>query len=97
MRSTFIVGGSIVAAVVGLVIFGGLSGSKTSATGAAAVYDGAPGTNLAPDVVFQKLGGGTVSLASFRGQKPVVVDFLGFVVPELQTERPRAQSVVRGI
>src|SRR3989338_6468734 len=46
------------------------------------------GSQLAPDFALTKLGGGTISLAEFRGKKPVVVDFWASWCPNGRRDMP---------
>lgn len=86
-NKTLIIGAVIIFA--GLMIFvgfynrnspaasgGGVRGSQSSpGSYQAAASGGVTSKNLAPDFTLSKLDGGTISLAEFRGKKPVVVDF----------------------
>ena len=77
MSNKLLIGGVIIIAV-GLLIWGGLSNNGAPASGTASVQNSvSTGSNAhpAPDFTLQKLGGGTISLAEFKGKKPVVVDF----------------------
>jgi len=55
---------------------GGQSGSNKAAS---AIVSG--DENLAPDFTLTKLEGGELSLASFRGEKPVILDFFATWCP----------------
>lgn len=71
----------IIVIVGGLLVFGRWYGGDTTAqVPNAGIHNqvsmsNAAGNQLAPDFALVKLGGGTISLAEFRGKKPVVVDF----------------------
>ncbi|MCH7883316.1 TlpA family protein disulfide reductase [Patescibacteria group bacterium] len=45
--------------------------------------------NPAPDFSLQKLGGGTITLAEYRGKKPVVLDFWASWCPNCRRDMPK--------
>src|SRR3989344_9646414 len=49
--------------------------------------------NLAPDFTLQRLGGGTITLAEFRGVKPVVLDFWASWCPNCQRDMPKLNEM----
>ncbi|KKU81996.1 MAG: Alkyl hydroperoxide reductase/ Thiol specific antioxidant/ Mal allergen [Parcubacteria group bacterium GW2011_GWA2_47_8] len=49
--------------------------------------------NLAPDFTLQRLSGGTITLAEFRGVKPVVLDFWASWCPNCQRDMPKLNGM----
>jgi len=52
----------------------------------------APVKNLAPNFTLEKLSGGTITLSSYRGQKPVILDFWASWCHNCQRDMPRLSA-----
>lgn len=91
-NKTLIVGIIIIAG--GLLVFGRWYGGGTTVQSPnAGIHNqtsigSARGNQLAPDFSLAKLGGGTISLAEFRGKKAVVVDFWASWCPNCRRDMP---------
>lgn len=86
--------------VVGLLAFGRwYSGGSTSTPSThnyqsqqANIGSAVGNQNLAPDFSLEKLGGGSISLAEYRGKKPVVLDFWASWCPNCRRDIPHLNS-----
>lgn len=52
-----------------------------------------PDKRLAPNFTLNRLGGGTIELASYKGQKPVVLDFFATWCPNCRRDMPHLNSL----
>jgi len=96
----FIIGAVI--CVIGIFVFASIYSSNSglgsrpdrSSSGVrGSVNDTAPtqnrNQNLAPDFELELLGGGTITLSQFRGEKPVILDFFTTWCPNCQRDMPK--------
>jgi thiol-disulfide isomerase/thioredoxin len=92
MHNKFFIG-SVIVVVAGLLLWGGFSSKHSPSAGTASVSDAvsvnSAKANPAPDFTLQKLGGGTITLAEFKGKKPVVVDFWASWCPNCRRDMPK--------
>jgi len=91
MSNKLLIGGVIVI-IGGLLLIGKFSGTSTPANSTSSVQNSAANSaqaHPAPDFTLQKLGGGTISLAEFKGKKPIVVDFWASWCPNCRRDMPK--------
>lgn len=83
----------------GLFVWGAKSGpsshssaSENAALGRSHGSSGGSQAATAPDLTLQKLGGGEISLAEYRGKKSVVVDFWASWCPNCRRDMPHLNN-----
>ncbi|MCH7492514.1 TlpA family protein disulfide reductase [Patescibacteria group bacterium] len=106
MSNKFLIIGAVVL-VVGLVVYLSITDSSTTSINTTSsisdnirqLGDGevaepsGPTVELAPNFTLDKLGGGTISLADYRGVKPVVLDFWASWCPNCRRDMPRLSKM----
>jgi len=92
------------AVVIGIILVGGtVYVSRSGGGGNNETQAGKPNTavvgteqseqRLAPNFTLNQLGGGTIELASYRGQKPVVLDFFATWCPNCRRDMPHLNNL----
>ncbi len=87
MNKTFLWIG--VVAILAIVVIVGFSSTRPS-TASPATTNASPAT--APDFSLQKLGGGTIALADYKGREPVILDFWATWCPNCQRDIPHQEA-----
>src|SRR3989344_5947997 len=62
-------------------------------TKASAPTSGESAKQVAPDFSLDKLGGGTITLAEYKGRKPVVLDFWTTWCPNCKRDMPHLNAL----
>jgi len=95
--SNIIIAVIVVVVLIGIAIYatqGGNSSSNSNAdTKASTSTSGDSAKQVAPDFSLDKLGGGTITLAEYRGRKPVVLDFFATWCPNCKRDMPKLNAL----
>lgn len=101
MKNTIYIVGAMIIGVV-IIIFAirptvksesGVSSSNTTNTTAEGSIQKSPNTQTAPDFSLERLGGGTITLAEYKGRKPVVLDFWATWCPNCKRDMPKLSAL----
>ena len=87
--SNIIIAIVVVIIFIGIAIFATQGGSSSSNTETSTNSDSQLTKQVAPDFSLEKLSGGTISLAEYRGQKGVVLDFFATWCPNCRRDMPK--------
>ncbi|TSD05600.1 MAG: thiol-disulfide oxidoreductase [Parcubacteria group bacterium Greene0714_7] len=79
-------------AVAGLGVYAVATSARGSVHEQPAASNSSINTQPAPDFSLDKLGGGTVTLAEYKGRKPVVLDFWATWCPNCQRDMPHLNA-----
>jgi len=88
MSNKTLIIGSIVLAV-SLIVFGRWYSGGQSQRAVPGIRGQANVSNTAPDFSLDRLGGGKITLAEYRGKKPVVIDFWASWCPNCRRDMPK--------
>lgn len=97
MKNTlYIVGALIIGGVI--IMFAikpnnGASSSSISNVSTETSIQKEVNTQTAPDFSLERLGGGTITLAEYRGRKPVVLDFWATWCPNCKRDMPKLSAI----
>ena len=93
MNTKYLIIGFIVLIVV---LLGGakiMENQDSGVNGQANVSGNVGGTREAPAFTLSKLGGGSVTLADYRGEKPVILDFFATWCPNCRRDMPKLNKL----
>ena len=91
--SNIIIAIVIVVVFIGIAIYATQGRNKPSDTKTSSVSSGESAKQVAPDFSLDKLGGGTIALAEYKGRKPVVLDFFTTWCPNCKRNMPHLNSL----
>ena len=91
---------NIIIAIIVVVVFIGIAVYATRGRGIQGRVDASAASaseqsdkQLAPDFSLDKLGGGTITLAEYKGRKPVVLDFWATWCPNCRRDMPHLNTL----
>lgn len=91
--SNIIIAIVVVVAVIGIAVYATQGGNKPSDIKASSVSRGESAKQVAPDFSLDKLGGGTITLAEYKGRKPVVLGFFATWCPNCKRDMPHLNTL----
>jgi len=90
---TYIIASFIGMLLVGTAVYAHKSAQYSETAGAKSESGESNTERLAPNFTLDRLGGGTIELASYRGQKPVVLDFFATWCPNCRRDMPHLNTL----
>lgn len=90
--------GTVIAFIIAIILIGGAifatqGKSNANNTEILTQPDSQLIKQVAPDFTLEKLSGGTISLAEYKGRKPVVLDFFATWCPNCRRDVPKLNSL----
>ncbi len=79
---------AIVLVLIGVSIYATRGKDSGNTTAVSKIESVTPNKQIAPDFLLEKLGGGTISLAEYKGRKPVVLGFWTTWCPNCKRNMP---------